>query len=200
MIEGVFFNYFNSEGLYLIFDVNKHTLIKKRDVTFYENILGHPSMASYSLAPRFNIVGAPVEEEDEISEVVDEGDIDRRIQKINELRPLTEDMLALTLAGLSTDQDDLAVGEGIAVMTMVSDRLLGYAREVLNEWKTRRIEEWTAWKALRVEIGKKRKDIDDGIMGLEGLHKSLAWEKEGLLNIGEDPGLEKTYTEIYQRL
>ena len=109
-------------------------------------------------------------------------------------------MLALTLAGLSTDQGNLAVGEGIAVMTMVSDRLLGYAREVLNEWKTQRIEEWKARKALRVEIGKKRKDIDNGIMGLEGLHRSLAWEKEGLKTPETSPGLVKSYTEIYQRL
>jgi len=151
-------------------------------------------MAFYGLAPGFNIVGTLVEEEDEIVEVVDEGDAEGRIQKIlevvdegdaegriqkiNELHPLTEDVLALTLAGLFTDQDDLAAGKAIAVMRIVSDRLLGYAREVLNEWKTRRIEEWKAWKALRVEIGTKRKDIDDGIMVLEGLHKSLAWEKE----------------------
>jgi len=87
-IEGVFFNYFNSEGLYLIFDVNKRTLIKKRDITFYENILGHPSMASYGLAPGFDILGAPVEDQDEIPEVVDKGDADGRIQKINELRPI----------------------------------------------------------------------------------------------------------------
>jgi len=159
-------------------------------------------MVSYDLAPGFNILGAPVEEEDEIPEVVNEQDADGRIQKINELRPLTEDVLALTLAGLSTNQDDLAVDEGIAVMTMVSDRLLGYAREVLNEWKSWRIKEWKGRKALRVE--------ECGIIGLEGLHKSLVWEKKGLskkddmkvLNTGEEtpeasPGLVKSYTEIY---
>jgi len=43
-IEVVFFGYYSTARLYLIFDINKRVLMKKRDVTFHENILGHPTI------------------------------------------------------------------------------------------------------------------------------------------------------------
>jgi len=73
-IEGVFFGYYSTAGLYLIFDVNRRVLMKKRDVTFHENILGHPTMDQWGISPGYNILGASVELVDDVPDLVESGD------------------------------------------------------------------------------------------------------------------------------
>ena len=63
--------YFAHEGLYTIYDINKRVLVKKRDVTFFENVLGYPLMAGYGLAPGCDILGEPIIITDNTSELID---------------------------------------------------------------------------------------------------------------------------------
>ena len=58
-IEGMFMVYYSTERLFAVFDVSKHVMLKKRDVIFFEHVLGHPTMAQYGLAPSYYIVGRP---------------------------------------------------------------------------------------------------------------------------------------------
>lgn len=61
--ECIFLGYYETESLYAVYDVNRRTIMKKRDVVFYEHILGHPLLANLGLAIGFNILGAPVSDE-----------------------------------------------------------------------------------------------------------------------------------------
>ena len=70
----MFFGYYSTAGLYLIYDVNKRVLMKKRDVTCYENILGHPTIDQWGISPGYNILGASVELVDDVSDLVESGD------------------------------------------------------------------------------------------------------------------------------
>jgi len=56
-MEGVFMGYYASEGLYAVYNVNKRVLVKKRDVTFFKNVMGHPTIEGYGLALGHNILG-----------------------------------------------------------------------------------------------------------------------------------------------
>jgi len=51
ILEGLFMGYLPHDGIYAVYNVNKRTIVKKRDVTFFEHILGHPSMKGWGLAP-----------------------------------------------------------------------------------------------------------------------------------------------------
>jgi len=68
--------YFAHEGLYVIYDVNKKVLVKKRDVTFFENVLGHSSMAGYGLAPEYDILGEPIITTDYTPELIEADNVD----------------------------------------------------------------------------------------------------------------------------
>ena len=62
--ECIFLGYYETESLYAVYDVNRRTILKKRDVVFYEHILGHPSLANLGLTIGFNILGVPVSSSD----------------------------------------------------------------------------------------------------------------------------------------
>jgi len=91
--EGILIGYFAHEGLYVIYDVNKRVLVKKRDVTFFENVLRHPSMAGYGLAPGYDILRELIIITDDTPELIDAdivtaGNVDGVEQIIGDLQPL----------------------------------------------------------------------------------------------------------------
>ena len=59
-IECVFMGYYATARLFAVFDVTRRVLMKKRDVVFFEHVLGHPTMLQYGLAPGYDIVGQPM--------------------------------------------------------------------------------------------------------------------------------------------
>lgn len=56
-VECVFMGYYATERLFAVFDVTHRVMLKKRDVIFFEHVLGHPSMKRYGLAPGHDILG-----------------------------------------------------------------------------------------------------------------------------------------------
>ena len=59
-IECVFMGYYPTERLYAVYDVTSRQILKKRDVIFYEHILGHPSLSQWGLAPDVDVLGATI--------------------------------------------------------------------------------------------------------------------------------------------
>ena len=59
-IECVFMGYYPTERLYAVYDVTSRQILKKRDVIFYEHILGHPSLSQWGLAPGTDVLGATI--------------------------------------------------------------------------------------------------------------------------------------------
>ncbi|RPB24907.1 hypothetical protein L211DRAFT_848714 [Terfezia boudieri ATCC MYA-4762] len=145
------------------------------------------------------------EESTDRIQLVEEGSTEGKTQELRELRPGGDDMLYLTLSDLNitdepivdkredNDVDTLGGSEEvnvsgimeeadddnrecIPVISMISDRIMGYVREALREWKIRKMEQ-----ALATNMEHKRKEPtteneESGIMGLEGLYKSHAFE------------------------
>lgn len=102
-IEGVLLGYFATESLYLIYDVNKRVLLKKRDVTFFEGLLGHPTMDHAGLSPGFDILGNAASPIVEVPAVVDVEDDEGSEQEIQGLCPGEDDMIALALLAAVKD-------------------------------------------------------------------------------------------------
>lgn len=55
--ECVFLGYYETESLYAVYDVHHRAIMKKRDVVFYEHIMGHPAISNLGLALGYNILG-----------------------------------------------------------------------------------------------------------------------------------------------
>jgi len=161
--EGVLMGYFAHEGLYAMYDVNKRVLVKKRDVTFFENVLGPPFMEGYGLAPGFDILGEPMGAVEVMPELVQLEDLDEsgytgviEEQRIGDLKPSPEDALALWMAsmGIYTNVEvgisgAVAVGEVlpedpsdestyIPVDTMCSSVSMSFVHQALKEWHQER--------------------------------------------------------------
>ena len=62
-IECVFIGYYATERLFAVFDVTRRVILKKRDVIFFEHVLGHPTMLQYGLPPDSDIVGLPASQD-----------------------------------------------------------------------------------------------------------------------------------------
>jgi len=48
--------YFATHHLFAIWDPVGMKMLKKRDVTFWEHVLGHPTMAQFGMTPGHNIL------------------------------------------------------------------------------------------------------------------------------------------------
>jgi len=122
--------YYASESLYAIYDVNKRVLVKKRDVTLFENVMGHPTIEGYGLAPGYNILREKVEWEDEIPEIMTHAERGKE-QLISDLRPTTNDMLAILLVTLVIKEDDEEQDMPIASMALNID--MSFVHHALKE-------------------------------------------------------------------
>ncbi|KAF8432045.1 hypothetical protein BGX38DRAFT_1227185 [Terfezia claveryi] len=154
-------------------------------------------MFHYGIAPGFNILGMRAdanEIEDDSADITEEGTADGTVQELRELRPGIDDVLFMTLAGLKIT--DTEVLDTIALNTklklsMVSDRIMGYAREALREWKEKRS------CAMAAGSDKKRKtpiseDEHKGHIKDEGLRSEDTYPK--------NTKLEEQYATVYAEL
>ena len=65
-VECIFMGYYATERLFAVFDVTRRIMLKKRDVIFFEHVLGHPSMKRYGLAPGHDILGNTLSVSDDV--------------------------------------------------------------------------------------------------------------------------------------
>jgi len=141
--EGILMGYYAHEGLYAIYDVNKRVVVKKRDVTFFENVIGHPSMDGFGLAPGYDILEEPILETEHIPQILGEEDNCDTTNEliIRDLKPSVEDILATTTANFydsttanfhnSTYSTEEYVY--VPVDTMVSTILMSFVHHALKE-------------------------------------------------------------------
>jgi len=125
--EGILMGYYAHEGLYAIYDVNKRVVVKKRDVTFFKNIIGHLSMDGFSLAPGYNILGEPIDNCDTTDELL-----------IGDLKPSAEDILAITTANFHESTYSTEEYIYVPVDTMVSTVSMSFIHHALKEWQQER--------------------------------------------------------------
>ena len=105
-IEGIFMGYYSTERLFAIYDLDKRVIIKKRDVTFCEHVLGHPSLVAWGLAAGTNILGLPVDDSDIHLASSDDSDADTcNIHNLGSDDALLVAMHNLTLLDQDSDHD-----------------------------------------------------------------------------------------------
>ena len=94
---------------------------------------------------------------DDVPDLVESGDEGGEIQRIEELRPDEDTLLNIMLAGLKMSEEKMSEEDGIemAVMAMISEKVMGYAREALEEWKKRKSEGYKLF-VLDHEVKRKR--------------------------------------------
>jgi len=155
--KGILMGYYVHEGLYAIYDINKRVIIKKRDVTFFENVMGHPSMDGFGLAPGYDILGEPIVEVEQIPQILEEEDNWDNVKElmIGDLKSSTDEVLAMTIANLIGDLKPSAdeilamtianlhiTGEEeydyVPVDTMVSTVSMSFVHQALREWQQER--------------------------------------------------------------
>lgn len=188
-------------------------------------------MFQYDIAPGFDILGVRVEQVEEITgeseaivQSVEEGNMGGTVQVLEGLRPDGDDVMSMTLAslkitdlrstdvlapmreGMTTDnffEEDNTDDEGIPVVTMVADRIMGYAKDVLREWKMRRSDQA---RAMTAGLGNKRKislteGEEIGLMELEAAQNGFT-EIEHFLKTDDKnlTELETNYSALYARL
>jgi len=127
-------------------------------------------------------LGASVELVDNVPDLVVTGDEESEIQRIEELRPDEDALLNMTLAGLKMSDE-------MAVMAMISEKIMGYASQALEEWKKRKSE---GYKLFVLDQGVKRKRDQEE----DELYERLGKIEEEYSN----EGLEKRYAEAYEKL
>jgi len=190
-VEAVFFGYYSTAGLYLIYDINKQVMMKKRDVTFHENILGHPAIDQWGILPEYNILEVSVELVDDVPDLVKSGDERGKIQRIEELRLDKDALLNMTLAGLKMREEKMSKEDDIdmAVIAIISEKVMGYVREALEECKKRKSEGYKLF-VLDHEVKRKCDQEDDEL-----------YERLGKIEEEHSSeGLEKRYDEAYEKL
>lgn len=141
--KGILMGYYDSEGLYAMYDVNKRILVKKRDVLFFEGVFGHPTMEEEGLSPGWNILGVEIGEVEEIPEVVESDDEDRTELVVENLRPAASEMLALTLARLTQNEEDVPDAERVSetndsevsINSMVQMVEMSFVHQGLRDWQ-----------------------------------------------------------------
>lgn len=193
-IEGIFMGYYAHEGLYAIYDVNKRVIIKKRDVTFYEHLLGHPSIPEeLGVSPGWNILGeempiVDIEEPELLMEDDVEGGEEGLEVVLEKLRPDEEETLALTLAGLNLGEEDKQAEEGQTVEGEAE-----WDVPVLDMIATRRrhglITNGDWMKGVKGLVTKDNEESRKRLKGVEGME------------IGsEEVGLNVRYLLLYEQL
>jgi len=73
-VEAVFFGYYDVDNIFAVFDVNAKKVLKRRDVVFHEEVLGHPLLRQYRLKPGYNILGNSIKDSLDIMEQGGEGE------------------------------------------------------------------------------------------------------------------------------
>ncbi|KAF8437036.1 hypothetical protein BGX38DRAFT_1274170 [Terfezia claveryi] len=119
-------------------------MVKKRDVTFFENVMGHPTMEGFGLAPGYNIIGEHTTEIEDTPELmeINENEESANVLHLKDLRPSTKEMLAISLAGLRVDSplDTTTPHEDdyISIDTMTSNISMSFVHQALREWQQER--------------------------------------------------------------
>jgi len=125
--------YFVHEGLYAVYDVNKRMMIKKRDVTFFENVIGHSSIDRFGLPPEYNILGEPIVRVEQIPQILEDEDNwdDIGELRVGNLKPSTDEVLAMTIASLH--RTVVEESDYVLVDTMVTTVSMSFVHHALKE-------------------------------------------------------------------
>ena len=168
--EGILMGYFAHEGLYAVYDVNKRVMIKKRDVTFFENVIGHPSMDGFGLPPGYNILGEPIVRVEQIPQILEDEDNwdDIGELRVGDLKPSTDEVLAMTIASLHRTVEEES--DYVPVDTMVATVSMSFVHHALKEWQQERKKQRTD------EVGDSELTVDELVKRYELRYEDLRME------------------------
>lgn len=105
-----------------MFDVNVKKLLKSRDVVFYEDTLGHPSLRQYGLQPGFDILGNTIAENS--LDIVEQGEDAQEVVLVTLKPSMTEIALVTPMSSAipESDMEDIPGQLEVPVMDIVSDK------------------------------------------------------------------------------
>jgi len=127
--------------------------MKKRDVTFFEHILGHPMLESFGLSPGWNILGEKVQIAQDTDKVYQEDELEGRVKNlITEAQKLN--MAMASLACLTLSQDGEEADRDIWVRHMCLGKMMEFINEALRNWQDKR-------KKDKIFLMRKRKFMEE---------------------------------------
>ena len=108
-MEAVFFGYYDTDNVFAVFDVNAKKLIKRRDIVFHEDVLGHPFLRQYGLQPGFDILWNTIMASEDPLDIVDYDDDSAEGVVLATLKPSPGEVALATLLSNGTPEPALAL-------------------------------------------------------------------------------------------
>ena len=121
-VEADFFGYYDMDNVFAVFDVNAKKLLKRRDVVFHEDVLGHPSLTQFGLQPGFDILGNTIE--DTPLDIMEQGEDGEEVVLVT-IKPTLREVAMATL--ISSDKAEPGLDEmqnevEVRVIEMTADQ------------------------------------------------------------------------------
>ena len=110
-VEAVFFRYYDTDNVFAVCNVNTKKLLKRRDVVFHEDVLGHPSLQQYSLQPGFDILGNTIDENtNDSKDIVEQNEGGEQVVLVT-LRPSETEIALATLISSNIPEPELELDD-----------------------------------------------------------------------------------------